>query len=181
MGKIDKETIRIAAEAGAKAAMDRLDKERAKDRSEKVDRRLHNTRLLLRNYKLFKKHTENAVFEADQLDESVYDILDMMERNTGVGFVDSIKNSVARTAILVRHIEVMLGLYKVYCERSSKPEDARRWRVLEARYLMEDNEVSVQDVAERESVAERTIRRDVEDACEHLAALIFGIDGIKYS
>lgn len=178
MGKVDKDTLRIAAEVGAKAAMDRLDEERAKERSERVDRRLHNTKLLLRNFKLFKKHTENAVFEADQLDESVYDILDMMERSSSVGFVDSIKNSVARTAILVRHIEVMLDLYEIYCERSSKPEDARRWRVIEARYIKED-EMSVQDIAERECVADRTIRRDVEDATEHLAALIFGIDGIK--
>jgi hypothetical protein len=178
MGKVDKEAIRIAAEVGAKAAMDRLDEERAKERSERVDRRLHNTKLLLRNFKLFKKHTENAVFEADQLDESVYDILDMMERSSSVGFVDSVKNSVARTAILVRHIEVMLDLYKIYCERSSKPEEARRWRAIKARYIDED-EKTVLDIAEQECVADRTVRRDIEEACEHLAALFFGIDGVK--
>ena len=61
MGKADKEIIRLAAEVGAKAAMDRLDKERSKDLEEKVDRRLHNTRLLLQNYKLFRQHAENAV------------------------------------------------------------------------------------------------------------------------
>ena len=178
MGKVDKETIRIAAEAGARAAMDRLDKERAKECSERVDRRLHNTRLLLRNYKLFRQHAENAVFEAEQLEESVYDILDMMERNTGVGFVDSIKISVARTAVLVRHIEVMLGLYRTYCEGSSKPEDARRWRAIKARYIDED-EKNVLDIADQECVADRTVRRDIEEACEHLAALFFGIDGVK--
>ena len=178
MGKVDKETIRIAAEAGAKAALDRWEKERAKLLAERVDRRLHNTRLLLKNYKLFRKHAENAVFEADQLDESVYDILDLMERNNGVGFVDSIKNSVARTATLVRHIEVMLGIYKVYCEASQKPEDSRRWRVIEARYIA-DSEKSAIDIAERECVTDRTIRRDIEEACEHLAALLFGIDGVR--
>lgn len=72
MGKVDRETIRIAAEAGAKAAIAQWEKERVKLQEERVDRRLHNTRLLLRNYRLFKQHAQNAVYEVDQLDESVY-------------------------------------------------------------------------------------------------------------
>lgn len=178
MGKVDKETIRIAAEAGAKAALDRWEKERAKLLTERVDRRLHNTRLLLKNYKLFRKHAENAVFEADQLDESVYDILDLMERNNSVGFVDSIKNSVARTATLVQHVEVMLGIYRAYCDNTGKPEDSRRWRALKGTYL-DDITKSKYDIAEEEGVSDRTIDRDVATACEHLSGLLFGIDGVR--
>ena len=178
MGKVDKETIRIAAEAGAKAALDRWEKERVKMSVERKDRRLYNTRLLLKNYKLFRKHTENAVFEVDQLDESVYDILDMMERNTGVGFVDSIKKSVARTATLVKHIEVMLGIYRAYCDSTGKPEDSRRWRALKSTYIDEAYK-SKYELAEEEGVSDRTIERDVAAACEHLSGLFFGIDGIR--
>lgn len=179
MGKAEnKEIVRIAAEAGAKAAITQWEKERARIQAEKVDRRLHNTRLLLKNYRLFKMHAENAVYEVDQLDESVYDILDMMERNTGSGFVDSIKTSVARTATLVRHIDVMLGLYRVYCEHSGKPEDLRRWRALKAKYI-DEGEKSNFDIAEQEHVSGRTIDRDIAEAHEDLAALFFGIDGIR--
>ena len=178
MGKIDRETIRIAAEAGAKAAITQWEKERAKLQAEKVDRRLHNTRLLLKNYRLFKQHAQNAVYEVDQLDESVYDILDMMERNTSNVFVDSIKTSVARTVTLIRHIDVMLELYQVYCERSGKPEDSRRWRVVKARYL-DECEMSSLDIAEQEGVSGRTIDRDIAAAHDQLAALFFGIDGIR--
>lgn len=178
MSKVDKETIRIAAEAGARAAIAQWEKERARAQAEKADRRLHNTRLLLKNYRLFKKHAQNAVYEAEQLDESVYDILDMMERNTSNVFVDSIKTSVARTATLVRHIEVMLGLYRAYCEQSGKPEDLRRWRVAKALY-MDEELLSVQDLADREFVVDKTIRRDIDAICECLSALLFGIDGIK--
>lgn len=178
MGKVDKETIRIAAEAGAKAAIAQWERERAKAQAEKADRRLHNTRLLLKNYRLFKKHAENAVYEAEQLDESIYDILDMMERNTSNGFVDSIKNSVARTATLVRHIEVMLGLYRVYCEQSGKPEHGRRWRAIKARYI-DDREKSNLDIAEQENVSDRTIDRDIAAAYEELSGLFFGIDGVR--
>lgn len=178
MGKIDKETIRIAAEAGAKAAITQWEKERAKEQESRVDRRLHNTKLLLRNYRLFKKHAENAVFQAERSEGSVFDILDMMEQKSSNLFVDSIKNSAERTSLLVEHIDVMLGLYRTYCESSCKPEDARRWRVIKARYV-DEKERSVLDIADQEGVADRTIRRDVEDACEHLAALFFGIDGVR--
>ena len=178
MGKVDKELTRIAAEVGAKAALDRWEKENAKAVAERRDCRLHNTRMLLQNYRRFREHAVNAVFQVDQLDESVFDILDLMERNTSNMFVDSIKNSVARTATLVKHIDTMLGLYRVYCEGSSKPEDARRWRVVQGRYVAEE-EKSVLELADEECVADRTIRRDIEEACEHLAALFFGIDGIR--
>lgn len=179
MGKNDnRELIRIAAEVGAKAAMDRLDRERAKAREEKADRRLHNTRLLLKNYRLFKKHTENAVYEAEQMDESVYDILDLMERNAGNVFVDSIKISVARTAMLVQHIDAMLGIYETYCTSSRKPEDARRWRVIQAKYMDECEKTNL-DIADQEHVSERTIERDAAMAHDQLAALFFGIDGVS--
>ena len=151
MGKVDKETIRLAAEAGAKAAIAQWEKERAKAQIEKID---------------------------EHLDESVYDILDMMERNTSNLFVDSIKNSVARTATLVKHIETMLGLYRVYCEQSGKPEDLRRWHVTKALYI-DDYPKTNQEIADQENVTDRTIRRDVEDICEQLSALLFGIEGVK--
>lgn len=179
MGKTEnKDLIRIAAEIGAKAAMDRLDKERAREKEERTDHRLHNTRLLLKNYRLFKKHAENAVYEVGQLDESVYDILDLMERNTGNVFVDSIKTSVARTSTLVQHIDAMLGIYKTYCISSRKPEDVRRWRVIQAKYV-DECEKSNAEIADQECVSDRTIDRDTALAHDQLAALFFGIDGIS--
>lgn len=178
MGKVDKELVRIAAEAGAKAAITQWEKERAKEQEARVDRRLHNTKLLLRNYRLFKKHAENAVFQAERCEGSVFDILDMMEQKTSNLFVDSIKNSAERTSLLIKHIDAMLGLYRTYCEGSCKLEDARRWRAIKARYV-DEKEQSVLDLADLEGVADRTIRRDIEDACEHLAALFFGIDGVR--
>ena len=178
MGKMDKEMIRIAAEAGARAAMEKLEKERKQDMEERGDRRLHNTRLLLKNYRLFKEHADNAVYQVEQLDESVYEILELMEKRGTSDFSASIKNSAARTAVLVRHIDVMLGLYKAYCEKTGKQDDARRWRVVQSLYI-DDNPATVQELADREFVVEKTIRRDIDAICEHLAALLFGIDGIK--
>lgn len=69
------EIVKLAAEAGAKAAMETLEKERQRDRKEVADRRLRNTKLLLRNYRVFQAHVANAVFEVEEY-ESPEEILE---------------------------------------------------------------------------------------------------------
>lgn len=173
------EIIRLAAEAGARAAMETLEKERQKERLEMSDRRLRNTKLLLRNYRVFKDHAANAVYEAESEEDPMQIIQELMMPDKSPNlFVESIKRSVARTTTIVRHIETMLQLYQVYCFQYGTEEDERRWRVVEGLYVG-DERLSTSDLAEREGVVERTIYRDIDIACERLSALIFGIDGIK--
>lgn len=179
MGKETEVLVRLAAEAGAKAAMETLEKERQRDRKSRYDRRLRNTKLLLRNFRMFKEHCENAVFDAAQLDENAIDILDLMwDHGDTDMMVESIKKSAQRTAIIMRHITDMLALYETYCYRSGKPEDARRYRVIDGLYIS-DRQKSALQLAMEEHVDQRTVYRDVEDATEKLSALIFGIDGLK--
>ncbi len=183
MGKkalVPADIIKMAAEAGAKAALETIEKEKKKAQQSRYDKRLRNTKLLLRNYRMFKEHTESAVFEASQLNESAIDILDMMweQSSTGELFVESIKKSVARTQIIMTHVIDMMGLYEIYCLRSTKPEDGRRYRVIEKLYIM-DNPMSIKEIASMEGIDDRTVYKDVDAACEKLSALIFGIDGIR--
>ena len=69
----------------------------------------------------------------------------------------------------------MLGVYKNRCLRSSKPEVQRRWRIIEALYLVEDD-CSTADVAEKEFVTEKTVYNDLNKSYEELSELFFGID-----
>lgn len=174
------EIIKLAAEAGAKAAIETIEKEKKKSQKSRFDRRLRNTKLLLRNFRMFKEHVENAVFEASQLNENAIDILDMMWESTcnGEMFVESIKKSVARTRIIMTHVSDMLGLYEVYCLKSSKPEDGRRYRVIEGLYIV-DNPMTVKELAAQEGIDERTVYKDIDAASEKISALIFGIDGMR--
>lgn len=173
------EIIRLAAEAGAKTAMETLEKERKKEALEMSDRRLRNTKLLLRNYRVFKAHAVNAVYEAESEEDPLQIIQELMMPGKSPNlFVESIKRSVARTVTIVRHIETMLHLYQVYCFQYGSEEDERRWRVIEGLYVG-NQKISVAELAEREGVVERTIYKDIDVASERLSALIFGIDGIK--
>lgn len=173
--------VRMAAEAGAKAAMETLEKERQRDRREMADRRLRNTKLLLRNYRIFRAHVSNAVYEVEEYEplEDIWADLMMPGRDNSL-FVESIKKSVARTATIVKHMEAMMQLYQASCYASGNAEDERRWRVIDALYICEDEgRRTIPQLAKEFSVVERTIYNDIDVACERIAALMFGIDGIK--
>lgn len=172
--------IKLAAETGAKTALATFAAEIQKSQSERADRRLRNTKLLLRNFRMFKAHAENAVFDASQIDENAYDIIDLMSDRWADSevFVASIKESVARTVTIVTHIETMLRLYEAFCEKSGNPEEYRRNRVIRGIYI-DDPPQTVKELADANFVTTRTIYNDIDIACERIAALIFGIDGIK--
>ncbi len=175
------EIIKLAAEAGAKAAMETLAQERQRERREMVDRRLRNTKLLLRNYRIFRTHVQNAVYEIEECETAEEIMADlMMPGRDNSLFVESIKKSVARTATIVRHMETMMQLYQVYCHTIGTSEDERRWRIINAMYMCDDDgRRTIAQLAADEGVVERTIYKDIDIACEKIAALMFGIDGLK--
>lgn len=170
--------VSLAAKEGAKTAAEEIRKDRNRERESRYDRRIYNTKLLLQNYRLFKEHCARAVFDASQLDENAIDILDMMCSRPEKTFVASIKRSVQRTAIIVNHIDVMLDVFFVLCERSGKEEDLRRKRVINALYIA-DKTMTIDEISEQEGVNNRTIYRDIEISVDKLTGLIFGLDGLK--
>lgn len=168
-----------AAQAGAKAFYETMQREHQQERETYHDRRLRNTRLLLTNYRAFKAHAENAVYKVQEAEDD-YDITELMSDRyaDGDAFVESIKNSVARTVTIVKHVTTMLGLYEVYCNSTGNPEDVRRWSVINGLYVAEQVKTPKQ-LASELYVTERTVYRDVSDAINALSALIFGVDGVK--
>lgn len=174
--------IRLAAEVGAKTALKEFEAEMVKSKNERADRRLRNTKLLLRNFRMFKTHAENAIYDALDVDENAYDIIDLMSDRwqDSDAIVESIKQSVARTVTIVSHIDAMLRLYEVYCTQSGSAEELRRWEVINGMYIR-DPPATAKELANDNFVTERTIYRDIDIASERIAALIFGIDGIKKS
>lgn len=150
-------------------------KEAEKQREARKDRRLHNTKMLMEKYRGFVIHSQSAVFEATQVDEDEHfnDLLELMDSG-GRGFsVESVRESAARTHIMVQHIQRMLEFYEFCCNRSKKPEDARRLRVIKALYIDEDKKTP-EELAKMECVDVRTIYRDNQAALNELSALLFG-------
>lgn len=168
-----------AAEVGAKVALERLEQEKKNLHNKSVDRRLHNTKLLLRNYRMLKENVDNSIFGRSQMEESAADILcSMMNIYDDEVIVDSIKRSATRTAIIVSHVETMLSLYKSYCEKSSNELDKRRYQVAYDMYLAEDT-LKPAYIAKKHDMSKENVYADIKIAVERLSALIFGIDGLK--
>ena len=73
-----KDIYENAAAIGAKEAVKIFEQERKKEKGKRANRRLRNTKLLLRNYHMLKEHSENSVFGRTQMEESALDILEIM-------------------------------------------------------------------------------------------------------
>ena len=172
--------INNAAKVAAKEAILTYEGQREKEQKNRSNRKLRNTKLLLRNYRMLKEHAENSVFTRTQMNESAFDILEsmMMLRDDEV-IVDSIKRSATRTAIMVSHVDAMLNLFKIYCESSSNSDiEVRRYEVLKDKY-MEYPQLSVKEIAEKHNMSKENVYADLKYSEEKITALIFGVDGLK--
>lgn len=169
-----------AAAIGANEALKKFEQERKREFGQRADRRLRNTKLLLRNYRMLKEHAENSVFSRAQMEESAFDILEvMMSSYDNDMVIDSIKNSAARTSIMVSHVETMIGLYAAFCEKSPNREiERRRYDVVWDMYMAEET-LSAKEIAEKQNMSKENVYADLRVAVERLTALIFGVDGLK--
>lgn len=175
-----KDIYERAAAIGAKEALKTFEQERKREYNSRADRRLRNTKLLLRNYHMLKEHAENSVYGRTQMEESAIDVLEsMMSMYDNEVIIDSIKRSATRTAIIVSHIETMFGLYSAYCDKSPNRElERRRYNVVWDKYMAEPV-LSVKEIAAKYNMSKESVYSDLRISEERLTALVFGVDGLR--
>ena len=177
--------VRLASEAAVESYRKELERQQEQDgkaRRERHHRVVNSAKMLLKNYRRFKKMTVSSVYGKDtSTNETLVELLELMQGiyRSGELEVVSIKDRVARTELMIEHIDAMLEVYKKDCNRS--PEGQRRYRVIYWMYLSEDESKTAEDIAEMENVVVRTVFRDIKTAYEELAVLFFGIDGVRFS
>ena len=176
--------VRLASETAVESYRKELERQQqdGKARRERHHRVVNSAKMLLKNYRRFKKMTVSSVYGKDtSTNETLVELLELMQGiyRSGELEVVSIKDRVARTELMIEHIDAMLEVYKKDCNRS--PEGQRRYRVIYWMYLSEDESKTAEDIAEMENVVVRTVFRDIKTAYEELAVLFFGIDGVRFS
>lgn len=170
--------IRIAAEVATSTALEVYAREKQKERRMRVDRRLRDTKRLMRNYREIKIHAGDAIASLAEVANDDYEFFhDLMGDGDPIN-VEAIIRSKARSAIMLAHIDAMLQAFQVICYSSYKPEDQRRYRVLEARCLKEEP-LPIHEIAQMENIDSRTVYKDFDMACEKMSALLFGIQWIE--
>ena len=177
--------VRLASETAVESYRKELERQQEQDgkaRRERHHRVVNSAKMLLKNYRRFKKMPVSSVYGKDtSTNETLVELLELMQGiyRSGELEVVSIKDRVARTELMIEHIDAMLEVYRKDCNRS--PEGQRRYRVIYWMYLSEDESKTAEDIAEIENVVVRTVFRDIKTAYEELAVLFFGIDGVRFS
>lgn len=173
---ITEKQLKFITEIASREALKAHKLEKQKYEQEKHDRRLRNIKLLLRNYRSFKKHCEDVKVEIDELNEQI----GLVAVDSEEFKLESIKRSKEKTLIMVKYTEKMMNVYEVLCLQDvDDPEAIRRFSIVRDLYISDAKETIIK-VAEKYGVAERTVYRDVDKASEALAILMFGIDGVKF-
>lgn len=172
--------IAKAALAGASVAAEAVEKAHQKEQKELKDRRLHNTRLLLRNYRMLKESCEKAVYKKEHQEKTTEEVIrDLMSMHASDGvIVNSIKESAERTSIIISHVDKMIDVFRMYCGKCGEKEK-RQYKVIKAMYITKDR-TSASELANRFGVSKVTIYDDIKTAEERLSALFFGINGLRF-
>lgn len=124
---------------------------------EEFDTRYHDVNLLMKNYRKLKAHYAHISPEALE--------------------VSSICSMRRKTGLMMSHVDKMLTAYEALCKDAVNSDEARRWDALYLRYIDEER-MSVDDIAERLNIDKRTFYRDINRAMEDMAVLLFGIEAI---
>ncbi|UPW82741.1 hypothetical protein [Lysinibacillus sp. Ag94] len=157
----------------AKVAIGEFTALQQEEQNKKIDRRLFNTRLLLKNYRRFKERCEKLI----EVNEVKVEEDPFIEIGGQYLSIESLTKSSARTLNLMLFIDKMLDFYKSDCERKGKGA-IRKYETL-MHYYIYDEKKTYDDIAGLNDVDERTVRRDLKEAVYAVSVLIFGVDGLR--
>lgn len=134
------------------------------------DKRLHNTKLLLKNYTNFQKYVEEEIMNdliREEEDIPIHQLV-LNERD----IVSSIRMSKGRTIEMLNHLDNALETMKQICEQ----DGSKHYDILQKRFI--DGE-SISNLAEEYAINERSIYKLIDAAASRLSVLLFGIYGLK--
>ncbi|MBN1055696.1 hypothetical protein DVW05_10115 [Clostridium botulinum] len=152
----------------ARIAIEEYEVRRQKKQSEKA---FHNTKLLMENYNDFVDHIKYSVSDINDIQSIV--TLDLKENYCDELFISSIKQSKARTLVMVTQIEVAMKLLE---EKEKRENTIDKYRALEMYYIKEKTYAKI---AEELNTGINTPRIWIKEMINKLGNFLFGVDNIK--
>ncbi|MCT1901876.1 hypothetical protein [Oceanobacillus sojae] len=140
----------------------------------KRDYRLHNIKLLLKNYRALVLHCEELKDELEEFNEMSIQELDI--ETISLESIESIKRSKRKSISMVYFIQGKMEAYK----RSCNENELKYYHVLEKRYLS-STKYTIAQIAELENIDERTVHRYLKKAIEDLPVIFFGVSAISFA
>jgi hypothetical protein len=171
--KLNEEQLEIISKAAALAVYELLEREKQKRKKDKQDHRLHNIKLLLKNYRGLALHCETLKAELTDIDSTSIQDLDIS--TISIESIESIKKSREKSIAMVQFIQGKLKVYRESCNE----EDMKYFRVLEWKYLT-PKKYTVHEIAKMESIDKVTVYRYVNRAVDELPVIFFGVSAIEF-
>lgn len=176
-------TYEEAIKIGIREGIKYLKEQEYNKTTKRYDRRLRNTRLLLKHYRGLKAHNKIAESTSNRIySENAVDVLDDIESiDDEEQYVQSIGRTKIRTLIIVDHTDKVLNYYENICTADGAAK-LRRYNIIKYLFIdpvVDDIAPTYEDAVAQFGYSLKTVGRDVRAAVEDLSILFFGIDGIK--
>lgn len=176
------EINRIAAIASQEAVkFYREEQKKEEKRQYKSEDKVRRTKKILSSYRRMKTilSDETEFTEEEKIELRWKFVEDLM--GTSKSFITKaeltvIDNEKKRQENLycIHCIENAINLYRMECEKSTSEESKRRFRELYSMYIDEE-ELSVKEIAERENVSEKTVYKDLGIASSIITVYLLGM------
>lgn len=178
---ITQEDIEALVKKAVDAGIEAYKKAENKAKNKTINRNLHNTRKLLESYRTLKNDLQHSDYETEDAQRELrFKCVEDLMRPGETTMDEVMAKEIGRlqeNAWRKRQIERAIELLKEDCSRPGTPELMRKYRVIVALYI-QDEKMSVEELAEQENVVERTIYNDASDACKMIAPYLFKVDDI---
>ena len=160
----DEEVKEAVAKTVRKVLMD-VENEKKKQERQKV---LHNTRMLMENYREMRRHLENAISEVEELEAEEFRIF-----KTGEAHLESIRRSKLCTAMMIANIDRAMEELKAEQEEKSA---SYKYEAFRMHYI---DGISFEDIAESLNCGKNTPSRWTKEMIRRISVKLFWIDGIE--
>ncbi len=162
---MNQQTADDLIEKAVKKAIKEYNKEQKVERKKKA---LHNTKLLLKNYRKIQTSIEEAVSDAIQLERDYV----IMDDNDEL-YIESIRRSKMKSLIVIAHIDKALEIVQEECRKKGIPEKYNAFMD-----CMLDG-VTYDEAAKEYFTSKQSISRWVTDITRAISIQLFGVEGIE--
>lgn len=162
---MNKQTADDMIEKAVKKAIKEYSKEQKSERKKKA---LHNTKLLLKNYRKIQQSIEEAVSEIKQLEQN-YIVLDDSDEL----YIESIRRSKLKSLIVIAHIDKALELVKKEYKQKNCDD---KYNVFISCML---DGSTYEEAAEEYDTSTQSISRWVTNITKSVSIQLFGVEGLE--
>lgn len=163
--QVEELSIEELISKSVKAAIKEFVKEQQIEKKKKA---LHNTKMLLKNYKKIKSSIENSISEKNQLEQD-YFVSDSEEEV----YINSIRKNKLKSVIIICHIDKALDITKSECIRKGTPE---KYDAFVSCFI---ENMNYEEAAEQYFTSKQSISRWVNDVTRAISIQLFGLEGLE--